>query len=344
MEGVLLAMLFFTFNVNSHDYDQYLSGATTTVIKGEFNPDGYSVVRDGKLFLPLELETDQHNEEVLADLTKIQGIDADRIAYVPNEELSRLNAMWTSPRKPLFDPLIADPKYPKVHAGYHWYTYEETEYFHNGVQADIGGTYSLLKVTRWRPAYLDAGLQVRVSAVFDMDTISDDLINSDFMAGFYTGFSFSSWSLLFRGFHESTHLGDEYVLNNNIPEDERINVSYEMLEAIVSIDSLGMFRPYFGGGWYVYGLHVPGALGHWQYHAGFEVKTQKKFTSSPNFLVALDVKGSNPSDYAPSGSLMLGVETFDNVWLTLEGYTGYHYAGQFFSNKATYVGVGFHLY
>lgn len=77
------------------------------------------------------------------------------------------------------------------------------------------------------------------------------------------------FSTRMRLYHQSTHLGDEFVLHN--PGFNRVNYSYEEGEAILSLDAPGGWgRLYTGGG---YLLHrEPANLDRLKVQAGVKLR------------------------------------------------------------------------
>ena len=71
-----------------------------------------------------------------------------------------------------------------------------------------------------------------VFSQFNLDAPSTDLINSDFQFGVPFTFRHGPLSARLRVFHQSSHVGDEFLLNN--PDFKRVNLTFEMVEAMLS--------------------------------------------------------------------------------------------------------------
>jgi hypothetical protein len=82
----------------------------------------------------------------------------------------------------------------------------------------------------------DNGLQLSVEgalfAQFNLDSASHDLINADYTIGIPATYRHGDNSLRFRIYHQSSHLGDEFLQSINTPE--QINLSYEAIDLIYS--------------------------------------------------------------------------------------------------------------
>jgi hypothetical protein len=109
---------------------------------------------------------------------------------------------------------------------------------------------------------------------FDLDTPSRDLISSDFQIGAPLTLRRGPLSARLRVDHRSSHLGDEFLLNN--PEVDPENLSYESAELLVSWDvrpedaagvrfyggggSIFHSRPHLDGGFVKWGVELRGAV------------------------------------------------------------------------------------
>jgi hypothetical protein len=83
-----------------------------------------------------------------------------------------------------------------------------------------------------------------VFAQFNLDTPSYDLINADYTIGIPATYRFGDNSLRFRIYHQSSHLGDEFLQSVNPPK--QVNLSYEAIELIYS-RGWRRWRVYGGG-------------------------------------------------------------------------------------------------
>ncbi len=80
-------------------------------------------------------------------------------------------------------------------------------------------------------------------AQFNMDSPSHDLINADYTVGIPLTFRYEEFSMRVRLYHQSSHLGDEYLLRYH---PKRVNLSYEAFSLLLARD-FGRFRLYGGG-------------------------------------------------------------------------------------------------
>jgi hypothetical protein len=146
-------------------------------------------------------------------------------------------------------------------------------------------------------------------------------------------------------YHQSSHLGDEYLLRSD--DIERANLSFESIEILVS-QEIGPVRAYAGGERLF--RREPDTLGAEVYHAGAELRTGR--TGGVRLVGGLDLKTTERFDWSPSLSGRVGLEFVRSapeghpsrlVTLMLELYDGPSPYGQFFQDDISYVGVGLHF-
>ena len=148
------------------------------------------------------------------------------------------------PTRPLFDPLIADPRWPRFSAEYQWYQ-GDPELSGVGSVA-FGGLLPLLQGPLPSEGRWELGFQAGVFSIFDLSSDSSDLINTDFWVGVPVTVRWGWFSTMMRVYHQSSHLGDEFLLRGGV---DRVNLSYEAVDIIPSFDLWDWGRIYFGGGY-----------------------------------------------------------------------------------------------
>ena len=255
------------------------------------------------------------------------------------------------PEGDVFCPLLADPKAPHSYISY--VRGSSTSAF--GTDLLSVGIADHFGMARWngpRPGEgFQIGLEGAVFAQFDLLTQSYDLINADYIFGIPMTFRWRDLSARVRVYHQSSHLGDEFVLRTRIPRE---NFSFESTEGILSYDA-GPLRLY-GGGEYL--LHSqPQRLLSWQVHGGAELRQREGAlyrgkVTSVRLVAGGDVKAVQYIEWEPQYSAIAGFEFSDTRptmhaarhWSVL----GHYYYGpspysQFFRSDVTYYGVGVHF-
>jgi hypothetical protein len=181
-------------------------------------------------------------------------------------------------------------------------------------------------------------------AQFNLDTPSYDLINADYIIGIPGTYRNGDNSLRCRIYHQSSHLGDEFLQSVNPPE--RVNLSYEAIDFIYSREWCG-WRVY-GGGEYL--MHKePDDLKPMSAHWGLEHRGSKPLVWNGRPIGGVDMKSFEEHNWAIDTSVKAGLEFGHpnpgqrRVRLMAEWYKGFDPRGQFYNNKVEYYGMGVSL-
>ena len=270
---------------------------------------------------------------------------------IPESEASHYVPL---PRGDVFCPLLADPKGQRSFVSY------LRESGDDGSDMDVGsvGISDAFGVLRWGGSRAGNGFQVglagSVFAQFDLNTSSYDLINADYSIGVPITMRANAFSMRLRVYHQSSHLGDEFLLRENNPTFKRENISFESAEMILSLDG-GPLRVY-GGGEYLLRRDPPD-LERYVAHGGVELRPARRIVrfgslAGVRFVAAGDLKASQEQDWKPAVSVRTGFE-FDRPrdtdppgrrWgLLAELYNGPSPYGQFFRRSVKYYGAGIHF-
>lgn len=257
------------------------------------------------------------------------------------------------PRGDVFCPLLADPKGQRSFVSYLHESADDADM--NIASVGISDAFGLLRMGGSKPGNgFQISLQGSVFAQFDLDVNSYDLINADYIIGLPITMRSGAFSARVRLYHQSSHLGDEFLLREDNPKFERENISFEAAEMMLSLDG-GPFRIY-GGGEYLL-RRDPSDLERYVAHGGLELRPARRLVrfgsiAGVRFVAAGDFKASQEQDWKPSVSVRTGFE-FDRPrdtdppgrrWgLFFEAYTGPSPYGQFFRNDVQQLGVGIHF-
>ena len=255
------------------------------------------------------------------------------------------------PDDAIFCPLIADPKEPRSFVSYlrgEFGTLDDP----SGKETHIGsvGIGTSIGIVRWNGATPGNGVQFDVAgsifAQFDLGSASSDLINADYIFALPLTIRRGRFSTRIRAYHQSSHLGDEYLLRG--PEIQRENLSFESAELLLS-QEMGPLRVY-GGGEAIFRGRLETFAAE-LVHAGLEFRT----AGALHFVSAADLKAVNLKDgrhWSPATSVRMGLEMGKSgesghptrlFKLMLEFYEGASPYGQFFQDDIKYVGVGLHI-
>lgn len=356
-----LAALWLTFSVPAYAAsspgDPYLHGYIAAVLERELQWERGSYqldVQGGVATITLATANPQRKDEALRQIGVIDGLTNVNIVtamassgeipapsfraklYDALDVMPEINAL---PTNDLFSPLIADPKEPRFFmSARSYHTPTDTV---NIAAVGFGESFGLYRRPGKHPG---DGLQLGISggllAQFNLDAPSFDLINADYILGLPITYRRGSLSARVRLYHQSSHLGDEFVLSAN---PDRVNLSYEAVDALVSYD-LGAWRVYGGGEYLIH--HEPSSLKPASLHAGMEYRGTNKVWGIGRLVGGLDLKSREEHDWSVDTSLSAGFEFGDptpgrrKVRLMLDAYHGYAPHGQFYTDRVTYYGMG----
>jgi hypothetical protein len=241
----------------------------------------------------------------------------------------------------VFEPLLADPQEPQFFATYLWARSPRLG-SHLG-SVGFGQTIGLVRGRDWQVA-IAAG----VFSEFNMQSSTTDLLNTDYLVGVPITYRRGSFATRFRVYHQSSHLGDEYLLHNHA---QRVDLTFQAAELLVANEA-SRWRVYGGGG-YIF-AHAPADLKPGVVHGGLEYRQPRALLRLGRFatgrLVAgLDAKSSEDHKWQVGWSVVTGLELYDpdvplgsgRRWsVLLKGYTGPAPYGEFFRDHVSSFGVG----
>ena len=325
--------------------------------------DSYRLtVEDGLAQITLLEGEAKRHQELEAELPPIEGLQGLDVVYkgderrVPpvrgsDEEVPVGEQVYSTlgltpdtvpfPTGELFQPLLADPKQPQFFVSFREYDTPTDETTVAAV--GYGETFGLY---RRAGQHAGDGLQISISgglfAQFDLDAPSADLVNADYNIGLPVTWRDGPLSARLRLYHQSSHLGDEFLLR---AQPERVNLSFESLELLGSYE-WRFLRGYAGG---EYLLHrEPDDLDRAAAHYGLELRTgYSLFGGRP--IAGLDVKRWQEHDWSSDYSLKAGLEYgagrpgLRRLRVMAEYYDGYAPHGQFYEDPIDYYGFGIYL-
>ena len=245
----------------------------------------------------------------------------------------------------LFDPLLADPRWPHFYGSYQYYI--DNDNLKDIGSVGFGESLAFIHRDLGDSRRLEVGLQAGVFAIFNFDAASTDLVNADYFVGPTLAYRGGDTSALLRLYHQSSHLGDEFIINNAAVQ--RRDVSVETVSLLVSREFYEAFRVY-GGGSYIAHTTTDG-LKRGAFQFGAEIISPQ--TIGDGYLrplIAADFQYKEETDWQLDLSVRAGVELGDpnrfdsRIQLLLEYFDGNSPNGQFFNQRLQYIGIGLHYY
>jgi hypothetical protein len=347
--------------------DAYIAGYAAAIVERDFKvPRARLSVQDGVIRLHSDDVSAVDRSTLLSTLGAIPGVmrvellsqnqvtetvdGQQRGPLVVRHDQQRVEAELSSsaddgflPQGYLFDQLSADVQWPHFSVAYRYYM-NDKELGSTG-SATFGETFSLYRARAPFAGLWEFGIQAGVFSFFDLTRESKDLVNADYMGGIFGSYRYQNFSTMLRVFHQSSHLGDEFLLRDRV---RRINLSYEQVDLRLSYKFFNTLRLYGGGG-YLFDQE-PASLRPWTTQYGVEIESPWKLAGNVlTPIFAGDFKNDEEDHWSTNISLRGGVQLENwrlnqrRLQLLIEYFRGHSPNGQFYNRKIETIGIGAHL-
>ncbi|MEN9654410.1 MAG: hypothetical protein RL235_522 [Chlamydiota bacterium] len=217
------------------------------------------IVHDRKVYLANLPSNKLTAQSIVSFVKDVPGVEeVQQLNGVPPEDAAlrekyvlrpQIKGIWFPQMTELFLPLIAAPRQISYTVGYRS---GDRVCGNKCVDISLGDDFPIY---RWLGAVWGADLQIGIEAgiwsVFNMDPHPNigggtELVNTDYYGGLLLTFAKNKWSFRLRGYHVSSHLGDEYMVNH--PGIVRLNPSNEAIDLFASYQASEALRLYVGPG------------------------------------------------------------------------------------------------
>jgi len=336
--------------------DEFIAGYASAILEHEFSVTDASVeVRDGVVVVTAKTLGNIDRDKIVSAIQQVPGVarveirTADPSSTPPIQEavqttIPEPQSKWL-PHGVLFSPLHADPRWPQFGGSYRHFT--QGLDLAGVFAANFGETFAIYRNKSFFGGEWEFGVQAGVFSIFDVSTSSIDLVNADYRVGLLSSYRNGPFSAFARVQHQSSHLGDEFLLSN--PGVTRLNLSFEELDLKLSYDIFTWLRVYGGAGVIVH--RQPGDLGRATTQWGIELVSSRTFLGGRLRPVAYaDFQCNERTNWEIGRSVMAGVQ-FENarigdrkIQLLAEYFAGPSPDGQFYPQRVSWYGVGVHLY
>lgn len=322
--------------------DAFLHGYIVSVLERQLGwaPGSFEVqVRSRNATVVSYIEDVARREQAERALASISGLEQIRV-IVSGGGRPGGDVPIIFPTGDLFRPLVADPKQPQFFVSFIEMR-SPTEQL-TAASVGFGENFGLY---RWPGAKPGDGWQLNfvggLFAQFNLDAPSSDLINADYNVGFTLTHRTGPYSARLRVYHQSSHLGDEFLISQ--PNVERINLSIEGIDAVASYE-WERWRLYGGLGYLI--NRDPDDLDPGFAEAGVEYRGQRFRWELGRLVGGIHVLSAEEQDWEVAVSVKLGLELGQadpgrrRVRVMAEYYDGFSPFGQFFNTEIKYAGVG----
>ena len=358
--ALLLGLMMAPAAVAAPADDSYIEGYAAAVLEREFALVAPSLrVRGGVITLDDADLASADRSRVVSQLGQIRGVARVEVrqagfqaptpsppsAPPPAPESPRVLGEWQAGLLPggvLFKPLIADPRWPHFAAA--WQRYVADRQLSDVASASFGESFAFYR-DRLGSGWWEIGLHAGVFSVFDLNTRSVDLVNADYLVGIPLAYRYGDFTALLRLFHQSSHLGDEFLLRTRT---NRVNLSYESVDLKLSYEFGDYVRLYAGGGYLFH--QEPSNLDPLSVQYGLELTSP---WPSPDTrwrpIAAVDIQHREENEWSADLSIRAGIQ-IEGVLLTrklqflFEYFNGHSPNGQFYRNRVNYFGIGTHFH
>jgi hypothetical protein len=336
--------------------DEFLAGYAASILERDLHwtRDSYRLEVSGKVAtITLFAEDAPRREAAEKVLRAVEGLQEVAFVVAPTgggKKAAGSGAPETKakgkglPSGDVFRTLLADPKQPQFFVSLGRFDTPGTHY--NMAEVGFGETFGMY---RWFTGSREGdGLQLSVEASlvarFNMSTASMNLINADYTVGIPLTYRHGNNSIRFRLYHQSSHLGDEFLLSAHPPA--RVNLSYESVEFLYSYEWRG-WRGYAGGEYLI--RHDPAELKPASAHWGIEYRGSRPLLWKGRLVGGVDWKSFEEHAWATDTCVKVGLEFGKpnpgqrQLRLMAEWYRGYDPRGQFYLNRVKYYALNLSL-
>src|SRR4249920_1411237 len=342
--------------------DSYIAGYAAAVLEHEFNvPGAILQVQEGVVIVTADSLGKVDRQKVIAALEKIPGVVRAEVREGPppavapagpppaavQQEVPKPESKFL-PRGLLVAPFHADPRWPHFSMASRQVSLGQEP--GNSGSANFGETFALYRNAAPLEGQWEIALQAGVFSLFNMSASSGskDLVNADYTVGLLTSYRTGPFSGFLRLHHQSSHLGDEFILDSPTPVN-RVNLSFEELDLKLSYELTSWFRIYGGGGVLLH--RDPSNLQRGTSQLGTEFASPWTWWNGKVRPVAYgDFQANARSNWRVASSLMAGLQ-FENarigdrkLQVLAEYFSGPSPNGQFYTQNTEWFGLGIHLY
>ena len=286
------------------------------------------------------------NVEVMNGMPPQELVEREKYVHRP-----QVSGIWFPQTTELFPPIIANPRQVVYSLGYR---FGDQVIGDHVIPVSLGDDFPIfrwLDVLCWH-GDLQIGIEAGIWVVFNIDVPAPninggtELVNTDYYAGIPITYAVNKWAFRLRGYHISSHLGDEFLVNH--PGYDRKNPSFEAIDFFFSYQANDIFRFYGGPGVIIHSdKSFPMKYVYADYGAEARFWGKKIYYHKlyGNAFAGAYFRSWQRLNWQFDGTFVLGYE-----WSKIQGvgrkirlfgefHHGFSLEGQFFRRKTTYGSV-----
>jgi hypothetical protein len=290
----------------------------------------------------------------VADLPSIKAVKSVELNKEVSKKIKekrynyRLSGVWFPETTVLFEPLIANPRDPVYSIAYRW---GDQVLAPQQIAISLGDIFPIYRFFDVYGGDLQIDIFACMWANFNMNPSVQtndewaELVTSDYILAIPLSYSKGNFSYRLKIYHISSHLGDEYMVNN--PMVLRTNPSFEAIDFFISYQFKESLRLYAGPGFVINSDNsFPMKTFYAEYGLEFRPFVYKfrhpRLYGVP--FLAIDCQNWEANNYRPSLTIQLGYEWSKleragrNVRIFFEYHNGYS-EGQFFDQFTDYFAI-----
>lgn len=241
---------------------------------------------------------------------------------------------------PFFPTMLAQPHILGYSVGYRSYD----RIFKSTLPISIGDQFSLYQFKINSCARLYFGIEACVWAIFEAKTKSLSLINADYFIALPLTYINGKFSTRLRVFHQSSHLGDEFLLET--PKIVRKNPSMEGIDLAFSYEPVDRLVCFMG---YTYIVRSddsykvqPNSI-YYGFNLFLDFAKIQTFHVEGTPYIATYVENNENNNWNFDSSVALGYQWNKSygrkLRIFVKGHDGYSAEGQFSRKRSNYVSI-----
>ncbi len=316
------------------------------------------IVRHHEVWLANLPKNDLTKKSIIAFVRDVPGVKDVHVlnGVPPKDEAVRkkyvdrpiTKGIWFPQNTELWLPMVADPRQVTYSIGYRQ---DDRVIGKSVIPVSLGDDFPIY---RWLDVWGHGDVQISIESgiwsVFDIDPpppriqSGTELKNTDFYVGIPLTYAINAWSMRFRIYHISSHLGDEFLVNN--PGFIRVNPSMEAVDFFASYQAIRALRLYAGVGAIFHSDHsFPMKPLYFEYGGEFRFCGSKFIQQRlyGTFFIAAHFRSDAYIHYDFDGTFVGGYE-----WSKLQGigrkfrvfieyHKGFSLEGQFMKDRTSYI-------